>query len=277
MNIPSQVKVARLATELLRDELAALTPTEWETPNACGAFSVADTAAHLARGAARYSLWTRRALEGIADPSDDAVFYTDRAVASAGIRDGSLAFRRSLGDGVLEAFTRNGLALIELFESLKPEDWRRPTFHPVGVIPAEKLLGWRIAELSAHRWDILSGLGREAHLPDGSHEPIVDWLPCWLKAAFNAREPLPEPRRFLFVLGRPLLRTLKIRVDGDRFDVDPEWDESGADAVLTTDPETFILLMMGRLDWKAALRDGAVAIGNSPEAAAEFPRWFGAL
>jgi hypothetical protein len=276
VNIPSQVRVARVASELLRDELAALTPAEWETPNACGVLSVSETAAHLARGAERYTQWTRRALEGIADPPDDAVFYTNRATASAGIRDGSLVFHRSLGDRVLETFQRNGLGLIELFESLRPDDWRRPTFHPVAVIPIEKLLGWRIAELSLHRWDILDRLGREAHLPDESHEPIVDWLPTWFKIAIAVREPLETPLRYRFVLSPPLPRAMQIRLHGDRHEVDAA-DGCPADAILTTDAETFILLMMGRLRWEPALENGAVAISGNKRAAAELPRWFGAL
>jgi len=276
VNIPSQVKVARAATELLRDDLAALTPAEWETPNACGVLSVSETVAHLARGAERYTQWTRRALEGIADPPDDAVFYTDRATASAGIRDGSLLFHRSLGHRVLETFQRNGLALIGLFESLRPDDWQRPTFHPVAVIPLEKLLGWRIAELSLHRWDILARLGREAHLPDGSHEPIVDWLPIWFKIAVAVREPLDKPLRYRFILTVPLRRAMRITLRGQRHEVDAA-DRTRADAILTTDAETFILLMMGRLRWEPALEHGAVAVSGNKQAAAELPRWFGAL
>jgi len=276
LNIPSQVRVARAATELLRDELAALTPAEWETPDACGVLSVSETVAHLARGAERYTQWTRRALQGIADPPDDAVFYTDRATASAGIRDGSLAFHRSLGHRVLETFQRNGLALIELFESLKPDGWRRPTFHPVAVIPIEKLLAWRIAELSLHRWDILDCLGREAHLPDGSHEPIVDWLPTWFKIAIAVREPLETPLRYRFVLSPPLSRAMRITLYGERHEVDSA-EISGADATLATDAETFILLIMGRLRWEPALENGAVVVSGNKQAAAELPRWFGAL
>lgn len=276
MNIPSQVKLARAATVLLRDELAALAPAEWEAPNACGVLSVSETVAHLARGAARYTQWTRRALEGIADPPDDAAFYGDCATGSAGIRDGSLTFHRSLGGQVLEAFEQNGLALIELFESLKPDDWQRPTFHPVAVIPVDKLLGWRIAELSLHRWDILDRLGREAHLPDGSHEPIVDWLPVWFKIAIAIREPLERPLCYRFVLRPPLSREMLITIHGERHELDAA-DTSRAEATLTTDAETYILLMMGRLKWEPAIAAGAVVVSGSDAAAAELSRWFGAL
>jgi uncharacterized protein (TIGR03083 family) len=276
VNTPSQVKVARATTELLRDELAALTAAEWEAPNACGVLSVSETVAHLARGAERYTQWTRRALEGVADPPDDAVFYATRATGSAGIRDGSLAYHRSLGARILEAFEKNGLALIELFESLKPDDWQRPTFHPVAVIPIEKLLGWRIAELSLHRWDILDRLGREAHLPDGSHEPIVDWLPVWFKIAIAVRDPLERPLHYRFVLSPPLSRAMQITIHGERHEVDGG-DTSRADATLTTDSETFILLMMGRLKWEPAIETGAVVGSGTEAAAAELSRWFGAL
>ena len=273
----ARVKVARSATELLAAELAGLTPDEWESPEACGAWTVAETAAHLARAGETYAGWVRRSLQGTSSPPEGVVFITDLATGSASVQARSVEFRRLLGDGVLAAFERNSLALVELFESLKPSDWRRRTFHPGGVIALKQLLGWRVAELSLHRWDLLNCLGREASLPDGSHEVIVDWLPLWLKIGFQAAAPLPEPRRFLFVLGSPLLRLMKIHIYGDRFVVDPPFDQSSADAVLTTDPETFILLMMGRRSWQAALKEGHVVVGGSRKAAAEFSRWFGAL
>jgi uncharacterized protein (TIGR03083 family) len=276
VNIPSTLKVVRATTELLAEELNALAPEQWETPNACGDWKVAEVVAHLAGAGERYALYTRRALEGVSDPPGGSSFVTDRAAYSEGIKQRAIDYHRKGGENGAKQFRLTGLDLVELLESLEPGDWQRPAFHPGGVLPIAGLLGWRTAELSLHRWDILNVLGREAHLPDGSLEPIVDWLPRWLGIGFRATQPLPEPRRYLVVLGSPLLRLLKITVFGDRFEIDRQDDES-ADAVLTTGPETFILLAMGRYEWPAALGSGAVVVGGDRAAAAEFPRWFGSI
>jgi uncharacterized protein (TIGR03083 family) len=276
MNIPSTLKVVRATTELLAQELHTLAPEQWETPNACGSWTVAEVVAHLAGGGERYALYVRRALEGLSEPPPGSSFLTDRAAYSDGIRQRAIDYRHDAGGYLTGRFLASGIGLAELFDGLQPHDWQRPTFHPAGVLPLVGLLGWRTAELSLHRWDILNALGREARLPDGSLEPIIDWLPRWLSVGFQLRAPLDEPRRYLVVLGSPLLRLLKIAIFGDRFEIDREDDDS-ADAVLTTHPETFILLAMGRQKWSSGLESGAVTVGGDRAAAAEFPHWFGTI
>lgn len=276
MNIASQVKLVRRVTEQLRDELAALTPDELETPRACGDWTVAEVASHLAQAGERYALWVRRALEGYTDPPEGSGFVADRAAASAGVKQRAVAHRRELGTEIVGAFERSSLDLVELFERLQPNDWQRRSFHPVEVVPLADLVTWRLAELSVHRWDIMSALGRDASLPEDSLEPMVAWLPRWLKVAFSPGPPLAEPRQYLFVLGSPLLRLVKLTIYGDRYELDRKDDQS-SDAVLTTHPETYILLMLGRYDWKEAFDQEAVVIGNDRKAAYELPRWLGAL
>jgi len=104
---------------------------------------------------------------------------------------------------------------------------------------------------------------------------IADWLPTRLRAGFTPREPLPETLRYLFVLGPPLSRVVRLNIHGDRIDVDPTCDESGADAVLTLDAETYILLMMGRLNWKQVLDAGAAGVTGRRDLARDLPSWFG--
>ena len=60
MRIPSEIKVLRSAVAGLRAELGTLTPAEWETPGACGVWSVAEVIAHLAWGADLYAGLIRR-------------------------------------------------------------------------------------------------------------------------------------------------------------------------------------------------------------------------
>src|SRR5215212_3240667 len=217
-----QLKALRSAFDLLRTEAAAFTPAEWQTPGACGDWTVSQVVAHLAQGAQRYTLWIRRAFDGQSDPPPGSSFYPDLATGSASINQRTFAYHQAVADDVLGSFTAATMEFIDLLESLGPDDWTRPTFHPSGVLPAVGLLHWRIAELSLHRWDILHDLGRKAHLPDESHEVLLDWLPRWLAVGFQPAAPLPRPLRIDFVLPAPASRTIGLDIYGQRFELRSE-------------------------------------------------------
>jgi uncharacterized protein (TIGR03083 family) len=276
VNVASRVKVARQATDTLTQELGQLGPSEWETPRACGDWTVAEVVAHLAGAAERYALYIRRALEGIAEPPDGASFVTDRPTYSESIKQRAVQARRDFGEDLLGPFAAKGLALVELFESLQPGDWERPTFHAAGVLPAEGLLSWRIAELNLHRWDILNALGREPHLLGDSLEPLVDWLPSWLRAVFIPGEVLGRSVRYRIELGPPLSSVVGLELHGDRFDLD-HTAGGPADAVLSADPEIFILVATGRLKWLSSIDSGALAVAGDRQAASELARRFGTI
>ena len=129
--------------------------------------------------------------------------------------------------------------------------------------------------MSVHGWDLLHRVGRNIALPDGCHEPIVDWLPTRLQGSFVPRERRSEPLRFLFALTSPLLRLIHLRINGDSFDIDPEMDETGSDAVFTLHPDAYILLFMDRLRWREAIDSDAIAVTGRKDLARELPAWFG--
>ena len=273
MDIASHLNLLRSIFARLRTEAAAFTPLEWQTPGACGDWTVSQVVAHLAQGAQRYTLWIRRALDGLAEPPPGSAFDPDLATGSASIKERTLVYHQAVADDVLGSFTAATTEFIDLVETLQPDDWHRPAFHPSGVLPVVGLLTWRIAELSLHRWDILHALGREAHLPDGSHEALLDWLPRWLAVGFRPAAPLARPLRFDFALAAPISRTVGVDIHGECFELRSEPAEA-PDAIFTVDPERFILALAGRLSLAAALR---AADERPARAAADFQRWFGAL
>ncbi len=275
MRIPSQVKVARATSEWLYQELSTLTPEQWETSGACGVWSVAEVVAHLVWVADLYSDGIRRALAGDTSPPAGAGAPPDRATLHAQIAEIAAARHRALGGGVLDTYQETSLTLLDLFEGLTPADWSRPAYHPAGVRPVRDLLTMRIREVAVHGWDVLDHLGRDALLPDGCHEPIVDSLNGVLQGRFVPSARLPEPQRFLFVLTSPLLRLIHLRINGDSFDIDPLMDESGSDAVFTLHPDAYILLFMGRSSWREALDAGIVAATGRQDLARDMPSWFG--
>ena len=133
--IPSQVKVARVATEWLRDELSTLTPEQWQTPNACGGWCVADVAAHLVWVADRYRGAIRRALADDVEPPRDVTAPANAPTPHAQLAEIAVAYRHELGDQVLDQFARANLQLVELFEKAwrqRIEIDQRPKSHRYG-------------------------------------------------------------------------------------------------------------------------------------------------
>jgi hypothetical protein len=63
-------------------------------------------------------------------------------------------------------------------------------------------------------------------------------------------------------------------VFGDRFELDRQSDETGADAVLMIPPQAFILLVQGRLNWRQALEAGGEVIMARRDVAERLPTWF---
>lgn len=267
MRIPSEIKVLRSAVAGLRTELATLTPAEWETPGACGVWNIAEVVAHLAWVADLYVGLIRRTLVAETPDTDETAPALPYAERAAYIAKSAQEYRRELGDGLLSAFGTKAEVLLSLFESLRPADWQRTVAHPAGARPVRGLLTLAVLEVSVHGWDALYTAGRhETLLPDGCHEPIIEWLPGRMQGAFVARERLPEPVRYLFVLTPPLLRTIHLVIYGDRFEVDPQFDESGSDVVITLHPQTYILALMGRISWQTALDADALGMtGHTPD------------
>ena len=178
------VRAARAVTEWLCDELSTATPDQWETPNACGVWSVAEVVAHLAWVALRYRNSVERALMGDFGPPDGGLAPGSGRLTQAQMAEQASAYRRALGDGVRDAYPREGLALVELFESLASEDWDRPAYHGAGVRTVRHLLGRHVLEGGVHGWDAVHRLGRAVRLP----RPLP-------RLAGRYRSALPRPIR----------------------------------------------------------------------------------
>jgi uncharacterized protein (TIGR03083 family) len=272
MSVRSRIDVVRAAGSWLGDELATLTPQQWDLSGACGVWTVGEVVAHLTQWADAYADLIRQAL------ADDvqamgAPPVLPYAIRSARYAEEAKAYRRELGEGLLSAFTRSQRDLLGQFERVKPNEWDRSAPHPSGVRSVGALLSLRVVELSIHGWEILHRVGRPAMLPDGSHEILVDTLPIRLRGSFARHEPLPRPLRYVFILTSPLQRAIRIVIYGDRVEIDPEEDES-SDVVLTLDPLTYVLAFTGRTTWREALDGGAIGVTGRQELAVDLTRWF---
>src|SRR3954465_15788705 len=101
--ISTQVNAARAATEWLCAALPALTPEDWQTPNACGIWSVADVGAHLVWVTDLYADAVLRALADDVGPPKDLVVPESPTVMHARMAEIAIMYRQNLGDGVGDA------------------------------------------------------------------------------------------------------------------------------------------------------------------------------
>lgn len=306
--IAENLAAIRELTGRLAEEVTALTDEEWARP-ACGEWSVAVTLTHLARQGPTYGLYFERARHGISEPPPGGAFMSSNlAEASRGVADRSREFYASLQEPVLEAFVRTGGELLALVGVFSHTDWEKPTFHPAGVIPAWGLLEWRLAELSLHRWDILTALGREAGVLPAAVPGVLSWLKRWLKVGFRLEASRGSSAVFKFMFGRNDAGTGVVvqALDGSLTWTSFPPGPSGASDILVlganealvgdvpdlqsiaqvpaehrhifqTNAETLILILAGRISFEAAMSNGRLRLVRGSEGPAEFRRFFGTL
>src|SRR5690349_7877248 len=78
--ISAEINAARAATAWLRAALPTLTHEDWQTPRACGIWSVADVGAHLVWVTDLYADAVRRALADDVSPPESLVVPESPAV-----------------------------------------------------------------------------------------------------------------------------------------------------------------------------------------------------
>ncbi|WP_408897862.1 TIGR03086 family metal-binding protein [Nocardioides sp. R1-1] len=123
------------STALLRRQLAAVAPDQWDEPSACEGWSVRQVADHVLGGGYRYRLWLTGAPRAEVEASRAWDFVGTDAVAA--LDEHAASLRAALAEpGALE----------------------RPVAHVAGEIPGRGLLELRVLEQTLHAWDIAVGI-----------------------------------------------------------------------------------------------------------------------
>ena len=79
--------------------------------------------------------------------------------------DEAMAFReQTFGDDLVDV-CREAVSL-QLDRILVVSDWDAVVHHPMGDLPASRLLGFRIGDLTLHSWDLASALGIDDGIPE---------------------------------------------------------------------------------------------------------------
>ena len=242
-----RIQMGQAAAEQLTQYLHTLSAEAWHHPSACAGWEVCDVVAHLALGATFYASTVARGVQGDTAPPAGAplpgVANPQRAIA----------YRERLGDQVLATFTGRTTHFYQLLQSLSPQDWEKPCYHPLGLRPAQQFITMRLIELAMHAWDIQSALDPTAALFPDSLPVFMERVPgivSLLRMQPDVRRLGPLRCRFTVTGAVPSQYDLLMTADQVRVESS---GATAADVTCRCDTETFVLLMYGRLAPQAAV------------------------
>src|SRR5262249_34490754 len=126
-----------------------------------------------------------------------------------------IAFRDSLGQGLLDVFCQTGDHFNDLVARLSPHEWEAPCYDARGMLPVRTLINDGDSELARHSWDIRSVREPSAHLSPEALTVIPDLIAERLHWRFLPNAQLPTPIRYRFAFTGTLNSTWDIVVEGD--------------------------------------------------------------
>jgi len=275
-----RLKVLQSESERIKQYLHALPREAMSQPSACTQWQVQDVIAHLIGVAETYASSLSRGLQGdtSALPGRLPAGQATAALSAEGIAQRSIEARQTLGDRLLPTFDAANDHLNTLLAGLEPEQRDVPCYHPGGIVKARNFIELRLKELALHEWDIRAGLEPDAHLSPASLPAILTTISesiasGSLRWAFWSGPHLPTPVRYRFAVTGPGPGKSDVVVDGKTVRME---DAASTMATITfrCDPETYVLLVYGRLDLEAALAAGRLAIDGDRHQAMAFAQWF---
>jgi uncharacterized protein (TIGR03083 family) len=275
-----RIQVLRAESARIKRYLHDLPEPALSQPSACTEWQVQDVIAHLIGVAETYAGSILRGLSGDTSPPPGRLpaGQATGALSAEGIAQRSIAARLALGDQLLASYDAANDQLVERLAGLTPEQRTLPCYHPGGIVKAQNFADLRLKELALHEWDIRSGLEGEARLAAASLPAILTTISESIASgsmrwAFWSGPPLPNPVRYRFVLAGRGPSSADLVVAGSSL----RQEEAGSgepDVTLHCDPETYILLVYGRLDLDAASASGRLSIEGDRELARAFGQWF---
>ena len=135
--------LSRAADEFER-RLRNVGPDDWDRSTPCEGWTVRDLVRHAVAGNHMAVMLLR------GDERDETIEALQRV---------------TLGDQPLDDFARSVEEQAEAFK--EPGAFDRTCHHPAGDIPGVRLLGFRVADLTLHAWDLARALGADEQLdPD---------------------------------------------------------------------------------------------------------------
>jgi uncharacterized protein (TIGR03083 family) len=276
------IKVIQTESERLKQYLTALPADAWTTSSACALWEIRDVVAHLTGVPNNYVRFITRALQDDISPPEGRpaphIFQThsqeERRQWRARQAQRPIANRERSGNDLPSVFGQAWDQFHHLLITLTAQDWHKPCYHGMGIIPVHSLAHAGVFEVTIHGWDIRSALEPSAHLSPDALTAILDFFsecPHWF---FLPAARLSTPIRYRFAFPEALNRQWDIVVEGDQAHIGPAADATPANMTFSCELETFVLMMCGRIGLDAALGDKRLIPTGDMAVAQGFKQWF---
>jgi uncharacterized protein (TIGR03083 family) len=275
-------RVALIQAELARltQDLHALPADVWRQSSACAQWQIQDVVTHLTGAAEFYIDTLSRGLQGDAAPSAGfpAAGTVNAAAMAEPIAQMALATREQPALQVLATFEATLTRLHALLAGVSPEDWERPCYHPWRLMPVRQFLAMTLQELILHGWDIRSRVAPKAALAPESLPALLELIATsrtsgFLTWAFRPGARLSTPVRYRFAVTGAVPSRVDIVVEGDHAAI-AEAEDMAASVTFHCDPETYVLVMYGRLSLEAARAMGRLRVEGDQALNVAFGQWF---
>ena len=267
--------IIQMESERLGHYVQTLPPQVWHQPSACQDWAVHDVVGHLIVGAELYTEVVTRGLRGDATPLDGwpAAGSVNAASAAPLLAQLSVARRQALGPELLPTFHRTSTQLQQVLGGVQPQARETACYHPAGVLPVQFFVSLRLTELVMHGWDIRSSVEPGATLLPASLPAFLDVLTTAIGWAFWPGTPPLHPVRYRFVLTGTPDTSLDIVVSKEGACLQASSPDH-AHVRYRCCPETFVLLMYGRLSVTDALTQGRLQADGDATLMTAFRQWF---
>jgi uncharacterized protein (TIGR03083 family) len=269
------IQLGQLEAERLTQYLHALPADAWRRPSACEAWEVRDVVGHLTVVAELYAGAVSRGVHGDVSPLEGLppAGTLERSSVLERTAQSAIARQESLGEQLLPTFIARQEQLHHILAQLGPQDWDTPCYHPAGLFPVRAFIHLRVTELALHAWDIRSALDPTAPLFAESLPVLMERVPPRVLRSFRPSAKLSTPIRYRFEVIGVVSNQSDLIVAGDQ----TQWAPRGSAEVNVTyrcDPETFVLLMFGRLSPEAAMTQSRLVVEGDRELVTAFGTWF---
>jgi uncharacterized protein (TIGR03083 family) len=255
----------RELSDVLRADVVALSPQEWNTPSNCAPWRVRDLVVHLVVAGQGFASSVRQGLAGSVEP----VGNEDRLRRQAELEAADpVTLAREL-DAVTTEF-------VHLYDGLSEAQLLVTCFHRRGNRSVRWYAAHRLAEVAFHSWDLHVSLGREPQLA----EPVAAFLlatllesnaPRTYAAGLTPQRGSGERYGFAVADDAPSRWLVTIDPDGlyvERFHI--ERAGVGADLTITGSAADLALLVYGRRELLTLSRARAVRLDGDPTLAERF-------
>lgn len=242
----------------LDEVLAALDDAAWATPTAVPAWSVQDNVSHI--------IGTESMMAGRATPEVDLGDLPHVRNDVGRMNEAWVVALRDLSPAeMLERYREIVEARTAQLDAMSDEDLAADSWTPAGPATLGRFLQIRVFDQWIHEQDIRTAVDRPGHLSGPAVERTLAEVANGIGFVVGKKAGAPDGASVRFELTGPEVATIDVLVDGRAAVVDGLDGEPTV--TLTTDTGTFMRLVAGRADGRAARAEGRVVTTGDVELA----------